>query len=357
MRAALAELGVDLDRHRAMSSPTPRSAMAASAGSPPASWRAWRRVRSPRTATASATITACSARRSRTAGRSNCPRTGSTSAIRGSSSGAEATYRGRLRRHGRNPAQERTTRRAMSGSRPKRSSPSPTTRRSSAGAGKRVNTLRLWSARADRSDPARRIQPRRPHRRARRAHRAERHLARALSRRCDAGRPGAAAAPGVLLHLGLAAGHRPAPPAASTATSASLPDKAAIQLNDTHPGDRRRRADAPPDRRARARLGTRPGSITTRHHRLHQPHAAARGARELAGAAVRAAAAAPHADRLRRSTPAALEARRASPQFDGAPLAASVADRRERRPPRPHGLRSPSSARTRSTASRRCTPS
>ena len=38
--------------------------------------------------------------------------------------------------------------------------------------------------------------------------------------------------------------------------------------------------------------------ITRGTHRLHQPHAAARGARELAGAAVRAAAAAPHADHL-----------------------------------------------------------
>ena len=43
MRAALAELGVDFDRLR-NSSPTPRWAMAASAGWPPASWRAWRRL-------------------------------------------------------------------------------------------------------------------------------------------------------------------------------------------------------------------------------------------------------------------------------------------------------------------------
>ena len=46
----------------ARSSPTRRWAMAASAGSPPASWKAWRRWRSPPTATASATTTACSAR-------------------------------------------------------------------------------------------------------------------------------------------------------------------------------------------------------------------------------------------------------------------------------------------------------
>ena len=52
-------------------------------------------------------------------------------------------------------------------------------------------------------------------------------------------------------------------------------------------GDRRRRADAHPGRRARPRLGRGVG-----HHRphalLHQPHAAARGAGDLAGAALRA---------------------------------------------------------------------
>ena len=46
------------------SSPTRRSATAASAGSPPASWRAWRRSACRPSATASATTTACSARRS-----------------------------------------------------------------------------------------------------------------------------------------------------------------------------------------------------------------------------------------------------------------------------------------------------
>ena len=47
----------------ASSSPTPRSATAASAGSPPATWRAWPRWEFPPTATASATTTASSGRR------------------------------------------------------------------------------------------------------------------------------------------------------------------------------------------------------------------------------------------------------------------------------------------------------
>ena len=46
--------------------------------------------------------------------------------------------------------------------------------------GKRVNTLRLWTAHADRSDPARRVQRRRPHRRARRAAPAPRAITRVL---------------------------------------------------------------------------------------------------------------------------------------------------------------------------------
>ncbi len=62
-RGAGAE-GVDLDRLRERSR-TRRWATAASAGSPPASWKAWRRWASPPTATASATSTACSARSSR----------------------------------------------------------------------------------------------------------------------------------------------------------------------------------------------------------------------------------------------------------------------------------------------------
>ncbi len=79
------------------------------------------------------------------------------------------------------------------------------------------------------------------------------------------------------------AGHRRPPPAKSTATLKNLADKVAIHLNDTAPGDRRRRADAG----ARATSRAWPWADGLGHHaaglRLHQPHADARGARDLAG--------------------------------------------------------------------------
>ena len=62
-------------------------------------------------------------------------------------------------------------------------------------------------------------------------------------------------------------------------------------------GDRGRRADAHPGRSARTAVG-RGVADHQRHDLLHQPHAAARGAGELAGVADGAAAAAPYADRL-----------------------------------------------------------
>jgi glucan phosphorylase len=61
MRLALGQLGVDLERLRAVS-PIPHSATAGSDGSPPASWRAWRAWAFPRSASAFATISGCSSR-------------------------------------------------------------------------------------------------------------------------------------------------------------------------------------------------------------------------------------------------------------------------------------------------------
>ena len=78
----------------------------------------------------------------------------------------------------------------------------------------------------------------------------------------------------------------------------SLPDKAAIQLNDTHPAvavtELMRLLMDVHAHRLRHGLGRHQADL-----RLHQPHAAAGSAGKLAGAAVRAAVAAPYADRLR----------------------------------------------------------
>ena len=187
--------------------------------------------------------------------------------------------RGHLRDRLRRPVEAVSRRRRSRSvwSRPRSSRRSPTTRRSSAGAAS--TSTRCGCGRREPVDPlaARRLQPRRPCRRALdRARAADADLAGALPERRDAGRPGAAAAAGVFLHLGLAAGPRP-PPRQQHGDLATLPDKVAIQLNDTHPAI------------AVAELmrllvdvhglpGRRPGRITTAHVLLHQPHAAARGA-------------------------------------------------------------------------------
>jgi hypothetical protein len=96
-----------------------------------------------------------------------------------------------------------------------------------------------------------------------------------------------------------------------------------------HPSlDRRGRADAHPDRPAPLRMAARLGH---RHPQLqlHQPHADARGAGDLAGRPVRARAAAPPADHLR-DQPPLPQGRDAPLPGRSGDLAAHVADRRER---------------------------
>ncbi len=150
---------------------------------------------------------------------------------------------------------------------------------------------------ADRPDPARRLQRRRPYRRPQGKQQGGDPCPRPLPGRCHAGRPGIAAAPGILLLLRLASGH-PAPPHPAL-QRIEEPAGQGGHPAERHPPGCRRRRDGPaavrrPPPLLRAILGHRPQVL-----RLHEPHAPARGAGKLAGAALRAAAAPAHADRLR----------------------------------------------------------
>ena len=209
--------------------------MAVSAGWPPASWRAWRPSTCRRTATASATSTACSGRRSHDGWQVELPETWLDHGNPWEFERRERSFEigfggkvesitakdGRLERHVWKPP-ERVLAVAYD-------TPVVGWR------GNRVNTLRLWSAMP--IDPILLA-----------AFNAGDHIgalresnkADALSRvlypaDSDAGGTGIAAAAGVFLLGRLAAGHPAAPSQRSMATSPSLPDKAAIHLNDTHP--------------------------------------------------------------------------------------------------------------------------
>ena len=94
----------------------------------------------------------------------------------------------------------------------------------------------------------------------------------------------------------------------------ALPDKVAIQLNDTHPVAGRRRADADPARSGRARLGRRVGPDRP-DPRLHQSHAVARGARDLADRPLRDRPAPAPRDHLRDQPP--LPRRRPQRRYPG----------------------------------------
>ena len=205
-------------------------------------------------ATASAMPTACSARRSPTAGRSNCRKPGSPTAIPGSSSAASAPSRSAsAARSSRSPPRTAASS-ATSGSRPSASWPSPTTRRWSAGAasastrcgcGRRmpIDPILLDAFNAGDHIGALR----------------ESNKAEALSRvlypaDSHAGRPGAAPAAGVFLLLRLAAGHRPAPSSASIGDLHVAAGQGGDPSQRHASGDRRRRADAAADGRPRHRF-------------------------------------------------------------------------------------------------------
>ena len=145
------------------------------------------------------------------------------------------------------------------------------------------------------------VQQRRLRRRAGRdAHRRDAD-ARALPGRLDHRRQGAAL-PAAVLPGGLHAGRRdpPVPRRRQRLVRAARQGRDAAQRH--APDARRARVDAHPARRGEARLGRGLGSHAA-HARLHEPHAAARGAGEMAAAVVRDDAAAPARNHLRNQPP------------------------------------------------------
>ena len=281
----------------ASSSPTPRSATAASAGSPRASWKAWRRSAIP--------AHGYGIRYDHGIFRQVLKDGWQHRAARGlavvrQSVGVRAAggrLHDRLRRH-------RRRRRDDEDGTPRYVwHPAETVNAVAydtpiAGwRGRHVNTLRLWSARADRPVCARRLQPRRPRRRARRPRAPRGDLARALPERRDR-RPARSCGCG---RSSSSRRRRCRTCCAGTSTQhgellvARRPRRDPAQRHAS--GDRDPRADAPAGRRARHAVGAR-----VEDHdvgvQLHEPHAAAGGARDLARAAARAPAAAAHADHL-----------------------------------------------------------
>ena len=131
----------------------------------------------------------------------------------------------------------------------------------------------------------------------------------ALPGRLDHGREGAAL-PAAVLPGGLHAGRRdpPVPRGRQPLVRAARQSRDAAQRH--APDARGPRADADPPRRGEARVGPGLGSHAA-HARLHEPHAAARSAGEVAAAVVRDDAAAAARDHLRNQPP--LPRRRAHP--------------------------------------------
>ncbi len=141
---------------------------------------------------------------------------------------------------------------------------------------------------------ARRFQSRRSRRRAGRARAARGDFARALSERRNGGGRGLAPAPGILLRVGVVAGPRAAAQGAAwrIAHARRLHGDPAERYAS---GDRRSRAHAPAGRRTRHAVGSRV-ERGDEGLQLHEPHAAARSAGNVAGRATRAHAAAAPAD-------------------------------------------------------------
>ena len=237
-------------------SPTPGWATAAWAGWPPASSTRWPRCSTRRWATACATSTASSGRRSATATRSSSRTTGCASPIRGRSSRPGKEYevplnasfelRGSTIRDHPEPAVDASRHRLRSAGRRLRRA---VRQHAAALGGRRSEVVRL------RRVLARRLRRRRDRQRRRRvAH------PRPLPGRLHRGGPDAALPAGVFPGQLLAAGHR------RRAFAKGGNELAGSARQGGDPAQRhasragRRRADADPARPGAARTGTRPGT-------------------------------------------------------------------------------------------------
>ena len=300
----------------ARSSPTPRSATAASGGSPPASWRAWRPSASPASATASATSTACSGSVFDDGWQVEQPEDwlafGNPWEFERPEVAYEIGFGGTRRARGLRGRPARTT----SGARP-----------SACMAIAYDTPIVGWRGRHGQHAPAV-VGAAAPIRcastqfnrgdylgRGRRAgHRGE-HRPGALPERRHARRPGAAPAsrstssPRPRCRTCCAAIMQQSRPA-----SAALPDKVGDPAQRHPSGDRRRRADAPPGGRCTASTGTQAWEIT---QRLHSPtpttRCCPRRSRRWPVALLERAAAAPSADHLRHQRRFLLTRERAWP--------------------------------------------
>ena len=168
--------------------------------------------------------------------------------------------------------------------------------------GKTINTLRLWAAGAPDRVRLPRLQRRGVRERAGRAARRRIPDARPLSRRLHQPGAGAALRAGVLPRRLLAGRSGAAlPPEQRRVERAPRQGRDPAQRYPPRPG--RARADAHPAGRGGPRVG-RGLESQPADARVHEPHAPAGGAREMAARLVRGAAAAPPRDRLRDRSPA-----------------------------------------------------
>ena len=307
------------------------------------------------TATASATTTASSARSLRTAGSTNCRRSGCRSAIRGNSSGRTSCTRSASAARSRNSSTG-TERRAMSGIRPRsvdgggvrhadhRAGAAGTSTR--CGCGRRAPPIRSRSTISIAATTSARWPTACGSRRSRASsiRATTRRRAQDLRLRQEFFFASASLQDLVRRHM------------QQHGELASLADHAAIQLNDTHP------AIAVPElMRLLVDVHGMPWDLAWSDHdvdlQLHQPHAAAGGARDLAGARCSSGCCRGTCRSSTRSMRATSRRGAREGRDDGRLPGLGLADRRGRRAPRRAWAISPSSARTASTACRRCTPS